>query len=74
MNQPHSSLLNSALWPICPLMLAVSATADESKPASIWFRDRREQAWLQNYDPTLFSRRVFSEFTYKLRTSFAWYC
>lgn len=82
MNRPPSSLLANTLWLFGLLVLPVSAIADEREPASFWFEQRRDRAWLENYDPTLFSRRVFSEFTYenqdddkdfyKVETSLRW--
>ena len=82
MNKPLSSLLRIAFLPICLLMHSTPAIADERKAASFWYEPSRGRAWLENYDPTLFSRRVFSEFSYenhdddkdyyKVETSLRW--
>ena len=39
--------------------------SQDPDPEPEWFEHRRDNAWLQTYDPTLISRRVLSEFTFE---------
>lgn len=42
-----------------------AAEASTPAPAREWFEHSLENAWQQNPDPTLVSRRAYSEFTYQ---------
>lgn len=65
-----------------PLLLAALAPLHATEPAGRWFDHAIERAWVENYDPTLVTRRVLSELSFedhgsdeeiwKIENSFRW--
>jgi hypothetical protein len=53
------------LFPPTILSALVCAANVIPAEAADWFELSRDNAWLQNYDPTLVSRRAYSEFSYE---------
>ncbi len=52
-----------------PLHLAWLAPLHAAEPAGRWFERAAERAWIENYDPTLITRRVLSELSFEDRGS-----
>lgn len=65
-----------------PLLLAGLAPLHAAEPAGRWFDHAVERSWVENYDPTLITRRVLTELsfeddggddeTWKIENSFRW--
>jgi hypothetical protein len=52
-----------------PLLLAAFAPLHAAEPAGQWFDHAVERAWVENYDPTLITRRVLTELSFEDRGS-----
>ncbi|MCC6883757.1 MAG: transporter [Verrucomicrobiales bacterium] len=82
MKKKTSPNILAMCWSLCFLGPIAAAPAADREPGKHWFEPTGDRAWLGNYDPTLISRRTFSEFTYedhgqngdfyKVETSFRW--
>lgn len=58
-----------------PLHLAWLAPLHAAEPAGRWFDHAVERSWVENYDPTLITRRVLTELNFdsKLTAGLAWH-
>ena len=65
-----------------PFLLTALAPLHAAEPAGRWFDHAVERAWVENYDPTLITRRVLAELSFedhggdeeiwKIENSFRW--
>lgn len=52
-----------------PLLLAAVSPVQAAESGGRWFDHAAERAWVQNYDPTLITRRVLTELSFEDRGS-----